>query len=62
MFFLKTGLWGLSSFKMIDHLTYGFNYVKTNPYNKRIKLIFYIAQLKKLWKTPVPSFRKNKSA
>ena len=51
-------------FIMIDQISCGVNYVKANlyAYKKRSKLIFHIVQLKRLWKKPVPSFRKNKSA
>ena len=33
-------------FKMIDHISYGINYVKANPYEKRSKLIFILLNLK----------------
>ncbi len=62
MFFKRLSYGDYQAFKMIDHITYGVNYVKANQYKKRSKLIFHIAQLKRLWKTQVPSFRKNKSA
>ena len=41
--------------RMIEHISYGIHYVKTNPYKKRSKLIFHFVQLERLWKTPVPS-------
>ena len=54
MFFERLGYGDYQAFKMIDHISFGFNYVKANPYNKRSKLIFHIDQLKRLWKKPVP--------
>ena len=62
MFFKRLCYGDYQAFKMIDHITYGVKYVKTNQYKKRSKLIFHIVQPKRLWKKPVPSFRKNKSA
>jgi len=45
--------------RMIDHMSYGIYYVKANPYKKRSKLIFYIIQLERLWKTLAPSCRQK---
>ena len=49
-------------FNIIDHISFRVDYVKANAYKNRIKLIFHIVQVARLWKKPVPSFRNNKSA
>ena len=45
--------------RMINHMSYVIHYVKANPYKKRIKLIFHIVKLERLWKSPFPSFRQK---
>ena len=45
--------------RMIDHMSYGFHYVKANSYKKISKLIFHIVQIERLWKTTVLSYRQK---
>ena len=45
--------------RMIDHMSYGIHYVKSNPYKLRSKLIFHIVQFERLLKTSAPSYRQK---